>query len=52
MLERSLEQKRPRAEIINLGVSGWETPEEYHLLKMYGIKLKPDVVMLSFFRGE
>lgn len=52
LLERSLQATRPGAEVINVGVPGWGPHEEFHLLKVYGIKLQPDIVLLDFFVGN
>jgi GDSL-like Lipase/Acylhydrolase family len=51
-LEQGMQREFPGAEVINLGVPGWETPEEVHLLKIYGIKFQPDLVILNFFIGN
>ena len=47
LLEKRLQEKEPRSEVINLGVSGWEPPLELHLLKIYGLQFKPDMVLLT-----
>ena len=52
LLERSLQTTAPGAEVINVGVPGWGPHEEFHLLKVYGIRLQPDVVLLNFFVGN
>jgi lysophospholipase L1-like esterase len=52
LLEASLQRIFPGAEVINLGVPGWETPEEAHLLRVYGIRFEPDLVVLNFFVGN
>lgn len=49
LLENRLQEQFPGGEVINLGVPGWEPAQEFHLLKVYGIRLTPDVVMLNFF---
>lgn len=51
-LERRLKAAWKEAEIINLGVPAWGPHEEFHLLKTYGIRFKPDLVMLNFFVGN
>ena len=33
LLEHGIQREFPGAEVINLGVPGWETPEEFHLLQ-------------------
>ena len=52
VLERALQDFSPGLELINLGVSGWDPSEEFHLLKIYGSKFQPDVVMMNFFVGN
>lgn len=52
LLERGLQDVGQGAEVINLGVSGWDPAEEFHLLKMYGMTLAPDVVMMNVFVGN
>jgi hypothetical protein len=52
LLEKHMQQIEPRSEVINLGVPGWEPPEELHLLKMYGLQFQPDLVMLNFYIGN
>ncbi len=52
LLEGSLQATAPGAEVINVGVPGWGPHEELHLLKVYGIKLQPDIVLLDFFVGN
>lgn len=52
LLEGSLQAAAPGAEVINVGVPGWGPHEEFHLLKVYGITLQPDMVLLDFFVGN
>jgi hypothetical protein len=52
VLESSLQSHAPGAEVINLGVAGWDPSEELHLLEIYGLKFHPDVVMLNVFIGN
>jgi len=52
LLEKRLQEKEPRSEVINLGVSGWEPPLYLHLLKIYGLQFKPDLVLLNFYVGN
>lgn len=47
LLERALQQTHPGAEVINLGVPGFEPDHYFHLLQRYGIWLRPDVVVLA-----
>jgi lysophospholipase L1-like esterase len=41
-----------RFEVINLGISGFGTAQEYLTLKHYGLKYQPDFVILAFFIGN
>ncbi|MER3445435.1 MAG: hypothetical protein C4291_00750 [Candidatus Dadabacteria bacterium] len=41
-----------RFEVINLGVSGFGTAQEYLALKYYGLRYHPDLVILEFFIGN
>jgi hypothetical protein len=43
-----LEQKYPQWEIINAGVSGYGTDQQYLYLKERGIQYRPDVILLLF----
>lgn len=55
VLERKLnsdsEVSKP-IEIINLGIGGFGTAQEYLTLKHYGLKYQPDFVILEFFIGN
>ncbi len=39
-------------EVVNLGMSGFGTAQEYLTLKHYGLKYQPDFVILAFFIGN
>lgn len=52
LLERRLQANMAAAEVINLGVPSWGPHEEFHLLKAYGIRFQPDLVMVNFFIGN
>jgi lysophospholipase L1-like esterase len=41
-----------RYEVINLGMSGLNTPQEVHLLETEGLKYEPDVVVLNFVLND
>ena len=49
-LEQGLASKS--AEVINLGVRGYGTAQEYLFLKEEGLKYRPDLVVLAFFSGN
>nr|MBI3614443.1 hypothetical protein [Nitrospirota bacterium] len=52
LIERRLQTVAPEAEVINVGVPAWGLQEELHLLKVYGIRFQPDLVVLNFFIGN
>jgi hypothetical protein len=52
LLERDLQQTHPGAEVINLGVPGFEPDHYFHLLTRYGMGLTPDVVVLALYVGN
>lgn len=52
LLERQLQAVAPEAEVINVGVPAWGPHEELHLLKTYGVRFQPDLVLLNFFIGN
>jgi lysophospholipase L1-like esterase len=47
-----LEQRRPTLEVINLGVSGYGTDQEYLLLQREGGQYKPDLLILVFCEND
>lgn len=51
VLERRLNQAGlgRRVEVINFGVPSWGTDQEYLALREYGVRLKPDLVVLAFY---
>lgn len=54
-LEASLNKKlagRKKVEVLNMGVSGYGTTEEYQLLLKYGLAFNPDMVMLALLTGN
>jgi len=51
-LNQRLKQKGNNVEVINLGVGGYGTLQEYYLLKNEGIRYLPDLVLLGFFLGN
>ena len=48
-LERRLAEADGDWEVINAGVSGWGTDQEYLFLKTEGLKYSPDIVILAFY---
>jgi len=52
LLESRLRGTEPTAEVLNLGVPGWEPPEELHLFNVYGMQFRPDVVLMNFYIGN
>lgn len=51
-LENHFQKIGEAIETINLGVMGYNTVQEYFVLKDYGIKLKPDLVLLQFVGND
>ncbi|SLM48668.1 membrane protein of unknown function [Nitrospira japonica] len=52
LVERALADERPGAEVINLGIVGYQ-PEDYSaLLKEHGLSYGPDLVLVNFFVGN
>jgi len=49
LLEKNLNEISPKkVEVINLGVGGYGTAQEYLYLKQEGVKYNPDLVILAF----
>jgi hypothetical protein len=48
-LERRLTANRESWEVLNAGVSGWGTDQEYLFLKNEGLRYSPDIVLLAFY---
>jgi lysophospholipase L1-like esterase len=52
VLERGLNERRLNAdssfEVINAGIPGYTTWQELEFLKLYGLEMKPDLVILGF----
>lgn len=46
-LEEVFRRKGRRVEVLNLGVSGYETEQEIEFLKEVGLKYKPDIVLVG-----
>lgn len=42
----------PRYEVINLGMSGLNTPQEVHILEVEGLGYDPDVVIVNFVLND
>lgn len=53
ILERLLNHySRQKYEVINAGIYGYNTEQEYEFLKKYGIKYHPDLVILGFVLND
>lgn len=52
LLENNIKLKRPRFELINMGIPGLNPREYLAILLNEGLDLKPDMVLLSFFIGN
>jgi lysophospholipase L1-like esterase len=44
--------KNPNLEVMNAGIGGWSTVQEYLYLRNAGIDLNPDLVLLMFFEND
>lgn len=49
VLEEKLASGEQKWEVINAGVSGYGTDQEYLFLKNEGLKYEPDIVLLAFY---
>ncbi len=49
VLERELAGGEPSWQVLNSGVSGWGTDQEYLFLNSEGFRYSPDIVILAFF---
>ncbi len=49
VLERRFESERRPWQVVNTGVSGWGTDQQYLFLKSEGFDYQPDVVLLAFY---
>lgn len=47
-----LEQQLACSEVINLGVHGWGTDQQYLYLRELGLRFQPDLVVLGFFEPD
>ncbi len=47
-LERLLAERGLRAEVINLGVVGYNTRQEVEMLKLHGLAYRPDLVLVAY----
>jgi lysophospholipase L1-like esterase len=52
ILERELNARGYRTEVLNAGVSGYGTAEEYLYLKRELLKYEPDVVLVAFYSND
>lgn len=48
VMEKKLQEKGYKVEVLAFGVGGFGTLQEYYLLRDYALKYKPDLVILSF----
>jgi hypothetical protein len=51
-LERGLSGPGGTCQVLNAGVSGWGTGEEYVYLRQEGLALQPDLVLVFFYVGN
>ena len=52
VLEQTLQDKYPHYEVLNAGVSGWGTDQQYLFLITEGLKYSPDLVIVSHFIND
>jgi len=52
LLERRFNERNEIIEVINFGVSGFGTAREYLTLREYGLRYKPDLVLLFFVGND
>jgi len=52
VIEKYLSNRGYKAEVYNMGVSGFSTAEELVLLENEGVKYKPDYVILAFYAND
>ncbi len=53
ILEQKLNSERGRRfEVLNLGIGGYGTDQEYLMLKYHGVKYQPDWVILALYIGN
>jgi lysophospholipase L1-like esterase len=51
-LQGQLREERPELEVLNLGVSSWNTQDEYIYLNRLGHKFEPDLVVVVFVLND
>ena len=51
-LERLLRDREVPVEVINLGVSGHGTAEELIMLREFGLRFDPDIVVVGYFQND
>jgi len=51
-LEKKLNSNGNKVEIIKAGIGGYGTDNEYYYLVNYGLKYRPDIVLVGFFVGN
>ena len=47
-----LEELNPQLEVVNAGVSGYGTVQEYLYLRSEGLRFQPDMVLLMFYEND
>ncbi len=52
IIERDLAAKGVKAEVLNTGVSGFSTAEQLAFLENEGLRYRPDIVLLAFYRND
>jgi hypothetical protein len=52
VIERYLQIRGVRAEVLNTGISGFGTAEQLAFLENEGVRYRPDVIVLGFFAND
>ena len=52
IIERDLAARGIKAEVLNTGVSGFSTAEQLAFLENEGLRYRPDIVLLAFYRND
>ncbi len=52
IIEYNLSKNNKKVEVINMGVSGYGTAQEYLILEKEGLKYKPNIVMMIFTQTD
>jgi hypothetical protein len=51
-LQRRLQPTSPNLQVLNMGVPGYQTGQEYHRLTRDGLRFSPDIVVLVYYAND